>query len=130
MLRIRFRRVGLKKQPTYRIVVTDQRKARNGGEIEVIGFHNPRTRPSTDIIKSDRALYWLSVGAQPSEAAQRLLERTGTMKLVERLRKGESMDALVQEAQAAQAAATPVSPKTRYPAPVGKPKADPAAEAE
>lgn len=69
MLRIRFQRVGLKRQPAYRIVVTDSRKARTGASIEVIGHHNPRTRPSTDIVKLDRALYWLSVGAKPSEAA-------------------------------------------------------------
>lgn len=128
MLRIRFRRIGLKSQPTYRIVITDQRKARNGAELEVIGFHNPRTRPSTDIVKVDRALYWMSVGAQPTDAARRVLERAGTLKLLERLRQGEAMDVLIQEAQSIQP--EPVSPKTRYPAPVGAPKVEAAAEAE
>jgi small subunit ribosomal protein S16 len=120
MIRIRFQRMGLKRQPTYRLVVTDSRKARNGAEIEVIGHHNPRTRPSTDIVKTDRALYWLSVGAQPSEAALSVLNRTGTMKLYERLRGGEALETLVAEAVAAQQAATPISPKTRFDAPVGK----------
>lgn len=117
MVRIRLRRVGLKKQPSYRIVVTDQRTARNGSFIENIGFHNPRTQPSTDIVDEARALYWLSVGAQPTEALRSIFKRTGTLARYERLRKGESLEALVAEAKAAQAEAAPVSPKTRFPAP-------------
>lgn len=117
MIRIRFRRVGLKGQASYRIVVTDQRKSRDGAELEVIGYHNPRTRPATDEIKFDRALYWLSVGAQPSDAARRVLERTGTNALFERMRKGEAVETLVQEAIAHKAAQPPISPKTRYPSP-------------
>jgi small subunit ribosomal protein S16 len=130
MIKIRFRRHGLKRQPTYRIVVTDQRKARNGGEIEVIGYHNPRTRPQTDILKIDRALYWLSVGAQPTDASRYTLERMGLFKMLDRLRKGEAMETLVAEAEAIQAAATPISQKTSYPSPEGKPKIETAAEAE
>jgi small subunit ribosomal protein S16 len=117
MVRIRLRRVGLKKQPTYRIVITDQRSARNGGFIEIIGMHNPRTQPSTDVVDEARALYWLSVGAQPTDAMRNILMRTGTMARFERLRKGETIEALVAEAETAKAAATPVSPKTRYAAP-------------
>jgi small subunit ribosomal protein S16 len=117
MVRIRFRRIGLKKQPTYRIVVTDQRRPRNGGFLEVIGHHNPRTRPDTDIIDEARALYWLSVGAQPSDAVQRLMKRTGTWERFERLRKGEPVEKLVDEAVAAQETAEPVDPRTRYPSP-------------
>jgi len=74
MVRIRLRRQGLKRQPSYRVVVTDQRKARNGKYLENIGHYNPRTRPATETIEEDRALYWLSVGAQPSDAVRRLLE--------------------------------------------------------
>lgn len=114
MVRIRLRRVGLKKQPSYRLVVADQRSPRNGGFIEVIGHHNPRTQPSTDVVDEARALYWLSVGAKPSEAAEMLLKRTGTLARYERMRKGESVEALVAEAQAN---APQVSPKTRYPSP-------------
>lgn len=117
MVRIRLRRVGLKKQPIYRIVVADQRTSRNGRFIEVIGHHNPRTRPSTDIINEERALYWLSVGAQPSEGIERMLKRTGTWDRYERLKKGESLEVLLAEAEAARAAAAPISPKTRYPSP-------------
>lgn len=117
MLRIRFRRQGLKNQPTYRIIVTDQRSKRNGGYLEVIGHHNPRTRPSTDVIDDSRALHWLSVGAQPSEAVRKLMDRTGTWERFERLKKGEAMEMLVAEAAAAQANAAPISPRTRYDSP-------------
>jgi small subunit ribosomal protein S16 len=117
MVRIRLRRVGLKKQPSYRIVVTDQRRPRDGGFIEIIGHHNPRTRPSTDVINEERALYWLGVGAQPSEAVQRLMRRTGTWDRFERLRKGEAVETLVAEAEAAIEAAEPISPRTQYPSP-------------
>lgn len=129
MVRLRFRRVGGKKQPSYRLVVADQRAARNGGIIEAVGFHNPRTRPMTDILDEARVLYWLSVGAQPSEAVVPMLRRTGTLDRLARLKQGESMETLVAEAEAARAAAGPVSPRTRYPSPEAgqgkfKPKAD------
>lgn len=115
MVRIRLRRQGLKRQPSYRVVVTDQRKARNGSYLENIGHYNPRTRPATEIIEEERALYWLSVGAQPSDAVRRLLEHTGTWERFMRLRAGESMEDLVQEAEAGRGELP--SPKTNYPSP-------------
>ena len=115
MVRIRLRRQGLKRQPTYRIVVTDQRKARNGSYLENIGYYNPRTRPATEVIAEDRALYWLSVGAQPSDAVRRLLDHTGTWERFQRLRAGESLADLVEEAQSKQTELP--SPKTNSPAP-------------
>ena len=115
MVRIRLRRQGLKRQPTYRIVVTDQRKARNGSYLENIGYYNPRTRPATEVIAEDRALYWLSVGAQPSDAVRRLMDHTGTWERFQRLRAGETMEDLVQEAENNRAELP--SPKTNYPAP-------------
>lgn len=114
MVRIRLRRVGLKKQPSYRIVVADSRNARDGRFIEVIGHHNPRTEPLTDVVDEARALYWLSVGAQPSDAVKHIFQRTGTLARFERMRQGEVVDTLVEEAQTA---AVPVSPKTRHDAP-------------
>lgn len=117
MVRIRLRRMGLKRQPLYRIVVTDSRKARNGHYIEVIGHHNPRTRPITDVLDEERALYWLKVGAQPSDAVRTIMKRTGTMDRFDRLRKGEDVETLVAEAQAALETAEPISPRTAYPAP-------------
>jgi small subunit ribosomal protein S16 len=117
MVVIRLARIGLKRQPIYRVVVTDKRKARNGKEIEIIGHHNPRTRPITDIVDEARALYWLSVGAQPTDAARHVLKRAGTMERFERMRNGEELDALVAEAEEIKAKAEPISPKTSYPAP-------------
>jgi small subunit ribosomal protein S16 len=117
MVRIRLRRVGLKKQPSYRVVVIDQRNARNGSFIEIIGNHNARTRPDTDNIDEARALYWLSKGAQPTDAVERILKRTGTWARYERLRKGESLESLVAEAEAAKAAAGNVDVRTSFPSP-------------
>lgn len=117
MVRIRLRRVGLKKQPSYRIVVADQRSPRDGRYIEVIGQYNPRTIPITNNVDEARALYWLSNGAQPSDPVKKILVRTGTWERFERLRKGESLETLLAEAETAKANAAPVSPKTRYPAP-------------
>lgn len=79
MVKIRLRRMGMKKQPSYRIVVADSRAPRDGKYIESIGFYNPRTEPPTVQIDEERALYWLGVGAQPTEAVARLLEKTGVM---------------------------------------------------
>jgi len=100
MVRIRLRRQGAKNQPSYRIVVIDQRKARDGKYIENIGHYNPRTEPSTEVVKEDRALYWLSVGAQPSDAVRRILERTGTWERFQRLRNGQALGDLLREADA------------------------------
>ncbi len=115
MVRIRLRRQGSKGQPTYRIVVTDQRKARNGKYLENIGHYNPRTRPATEIIKEDRALYWLSVGAQPSDAVRRLMNHTGTWERFQRLRAGENIEDLVKEAEENRNELP--SQKTNYPSP-------------
>ncbi|GAB4429192.1 MAG: hypothetical protein Kow00106_24220 [Anaerolineae bacterium] len=120
MVRIRLRRVGRKKQPSYRIVVADSRSPRDGRYIEAIGFYNPRTEPETITLKEDRALHWLSVGAQPSEPVERIFKKLGTFARFERLRQGEALEVLVAEAQAEAEARGPVSPKTSYPP---KPKA-------
>jgi small subunit ribosomal protein S16 len=77
MVRIRLRRQGAKKQPTYRVVVADGRSPRDGRFLENIGFYDPRANPPTMVIDEERAMYWLGVGAQPSEAVQRILKHTG-----------------------------------------------------
>jgi len=101
MVKIRLRRVGAKKQPSYRVVVADSRSPRDGRFIETIGFYNPRTEPQTVEIKEDRALYWLSRGAQPTDAVAGLLTRQGTMDRLARYKSGESLDVLLAEAAAA-----------------------------
>lgn len=100
MVKIRLRRVGAKKQPSYRVVVADSRSPRDGRFIETIGIYNPRTEPPTVEIKEERALYWLSHGAQPTEAVAGLLKRLGTIDRVVRLKSGESLEVLVSEAAA------------------------------
>ena len=77
MVRMRLRRMGAKKNPFYRIVVADQRRARDGRFIEILGTYNPKTEPATITFKEDRAKYWLGVGAQPSETVNRLLITSG-----------------------------------------------------
>jgi small subunit ribosomal protein S16 len=76
-VKIRLMRVGKKKQPSYRVVVTDSRSPRDGRFIEVLGQYAPRAEPSVVSIDSDRALHWLKVGAQPTEQVGKLLEITG-----------------------------------------------------
>ena len=82
MLRIRLRRVGTKKRPSYRVVVADARAARDGAFVENLGHYDPLTDPPTAVIDEEKALKWLRVGAQPSEAVQRILKRLGTLERV------------------------------------------------
>ena len=97
MLRIRLRRVGAKKQPAYRVVVADQRAARDGSFVDQIGHYNPRTEPPTVVIDEDKALRWLRNGAKPSEAVERMLKRLGTLDRVARARwSGRGMRDLVE----------------------------------
>ena len=76
-VKIRLMRVGKKKQPTYRVVVADERSPRDGRIIETIGHYGPRAEPSVVDIDGERALDWLRKGAQPSEAVQKLLTTSG-----------------------------------------------------
>ena len=79
MLRIRLRRVGAKKKPSYRIVVADSRAARDGAFVEQLGHYDPLTDPPTVVIDEEKALKWIRQGAQPSEAVQRILNRLGKL---------------------------------------------------
>jgi small subunit ribosomal protein S16 len=81
MVRIRLRRMGAKKQPSYRFVVTDAHAPRDGRFIEILGHYNPRTVPKTVVIDETKVREWLSKGAQPSDPVRRLLAEKG---LVER----------------------------------------------
>lgn len=75
MLRIRLNRVGKKKQPFYRIVVMDQRKARNSNYVEVVGHYDPRRQPAFINLKAERIQYWLGQGAQPTDTVRSFLRR-------------------------------------------------------
>ena len=70
-------RMGKKKQPTYRVVVADSRKARNGRIIEAVGFYDPRRDPSVIEIDNEKAIGWLRNGAQPTERVEKLLKISG-----------------------------------------------------
>ena len=76
-VKIRLKRLGKIRSPHYRIVVADSRTKRDGRAIEEIGKYHPKNDPSVIEVNSERAQYWLSVGAQPSEAVVALLKRTG-----------------------------------------------------
>ena len=97
MLRIRLARTGKKRQPSYRVVVSDKRSRRDGRVVERIGFYNPLPDPAEYRIEEARALHWLSVGAQPSDAVRRLLEKQGTLERLARVHAGEPMATLVAE---------------------------------
>jgi small subunit ribosomal protein S16 len=79
MLKIRLRRVGAKKKPSYRLVVADVRAPRDGAFVEIIGHFNPQTDPETVVIKEDRALHWLKQGAKPTDTTARLLGKAGIL---------------------------------------------------
>jgi small subunit ribosomal protein S16 len=76
-VKIRLKRLGKIRSPHYRIVIADSRTKRDGRAIEEIGKYHPKNDPSLIEVDSERAQYWLSVGAQPSEAVVALLKRTG-----------------------------------------------------
>jgi small subunit ribosomal protein S16 len=116
MVRIRLRRVGLKAQPSYRIVVADKEAPRDGRFIEILGFYNPRTQPATIQIKEDRIFDWMSKGAQPSDSVIAIMRSSGTQERYERFKKGEALETLMAEAQSAEAARN-TSVRTEHTAP-------------
>ena len=73
MLSIKLRRVGKKKEPSFRLIIVDRKKDPWGESIENVGFYNPRTNPKTIDLKTDRIKFWLSKGAQPTATIHNLL---------------------------------------------------------
>jgi small subunit ribosomal protein S16 len=104
MVRIRLRRTGLRGQPSYRIVVADKESPRDGRFLEIVGFYNPRTEPATLEIDEARVYEWMNKGALPSESVAQLFKTSGTAARYERLKKGDSAEALLAEAAQAKAA--------------------------
>jgi small subunit ribosomal protein S16 len=103
MVRIRLRRVGAKKQPSYRIVAADLEHPRDGRFLEILGFYNPRTKPETIELNEDRVYDWISHGAQPSESVSKLFKTIGLLDRFERFKAGEPVETLLAEAKSAQA---------------------------
>ena len=77
MIKLRLRRMGAKKRPSYRIVAADSRSPRDGRFIEIVGTYDPITDPATITLKTDRIQHWLSVGAQPTETVRDIIKRAG-----------------------------------------------------
>ncbi len=75
MLMIRLARFGSKKRPTYRVVVIEKERARNGRAVEVVGNYNPVAQPQVVVLKHDRIEHWIKSGAQPSDTVARLLKK-------------------------------------------------------
>ena len=76
-VKLRLTRVGKTKQPQYRVIAADSRRARDGRFIEILGQYNPRTEPSEITIDNDKAVAWLQKGAQPTEVVEKLLKISG-----------------------------------------------------
>jgi small subunit ribosomal protein S16 len=77
LVKIRLRRIGKKKQPIYKIVVTDSRAPRGGAYLEALGNYNPGTGTSISALREERVYHWLSKGAQPTDTVRSLLRRSG-----------------------------------------------------
>ena len=75
MVAIRLRRMGSKKRPFFRVVVTDSRTARDSRFVEVLGHYNPRTTPEKLVLNRERLEHWVKVGAQPSDSVRTLVAR-------------------------------------------------------
>ncbi len=101
MVRIRLRRVGGKKQASFRVVAADKESPRNGRFIEILGFYNPRTEPATINLKEDRIYQWISNGAQPSDSAMQVFKVAGLLDRFERFKSGEKVETLLAEAETA-----------------------------
>ena len=112
-VKIRLRRVGAKKQPSYRVVVADSRAPRDGRFIDVIGFYNPRTKPTTITINEDKARKWLGQGALPTESVASLLYRAGIvdMRSARYRKEGDVMPGTAAATAVPQATEAPVEPE-------------------
>ena len=102
MVRLRLRRIGLKGQPTYRVVAADSESPRDGRFLEILGFYNPRTEPATIHIKEDRVFHWMKNGALPTESVGQVFKSAGTADRWERFKKGEAIETLLKEAEEAE----------------------------
>jgi small subunit ribosomal protein S16 len=79
MVKIKLRRIGATKQPSYRLVIADSRSSRDGKFNEIIGHYNPRTQPEDLVINEQLALDWLKQGAQPTATVARLFSKAGIL---------------------------------------------------
>jgi small subunit ribosomal protein S16 len=99
MVRIRLRRVGLKGQPSYRIIAADKESPRDGRFLEILGSYNPRTEPFTFQVNEERVYHWMLNGAKPSESVAMLFNSVGLTKRFERVKAGEAAETVLKEAE-------------------------------
>lgn len=99
MVRIRLRRVGMKGQPSYRIVAAEKEMPRDGRFLEILGFYNPRTEPATVEVQEDRIYHWLKNGAQPSDSVKQIFGFSGVTERYERFKAGEDLETLMAESE-------------------------------
>ena len=116
-VKIRLSRFGAKKQPTYRIVVAEERSKRDGRLVEKIGHFDPRTDPPTIVLNEERARYWLSVGARPTDALGIILRRAGISDKYVKVHAARKSNAEQAAAEAAKSAAPAVKAPPAAPAP-------------
>jgi small subunit ribosomal protein S16 len=90
-VKIRLRRTGAKKRPTFRFVATDSRMPRDGRFLEILGYYNPIEKPATVGVKEERVYYWLKQGATPSDTVSGLFKQIGLWKKWEMVQKGEDI---------------------------------------
>jgi small subunit ribosomal protein S16 len=110
---IRLSRFGKRHHPTYRVVVTDSRKARNGQFLEQLGFYDPNLKTPAVRFVFDRVMYWLGVGAQPSDTVRSLLKKQGIMALFHEKRAGRSIEGKTPAPLAAKARKAKLGPKAK-----------------
>lgn len=91
-VKIRLRRTGRKKQPTYRIVVADSQSPRDGKFIEIVGQYAPRSGEQALNLKNERVNYWLDCGAQPTDTVRSLLRKAGVLKARHEARLGAKLN--------------------------------------
>ncbi|HEX7587491.1 MAG TPA: 30S ribosomal protein S16, partial [Anaerolineae bacterium] len=115
-VKIRLSRFGAKKQPTYRIVVAEERSKRDGRLVEKIGHFDPRTDPPTIVLNEERARYWLSVGARPTDALGIILRRVGISDKYVKVHAARKSNAEKAAAEAAKSAAPAVKAAPAAPA--------------
>jgi len=117
-VKIRLRRMGAKGRPFYRLVVADSRSPRDGRFIELIGYYDPMTEPVTVKIDTQKALHWLSRGAQPTDTARALLKKESSLDEFISAREAKGKEKVapaepVTTEQEAEAEPTPAKKKTR-----------------
>jgi small subunit ribosomal protein S16 len=108
MVRLKLRRHGKKKQPTYRLVAADSHSPRDGRFIEILGHYNPRTDPPTLVLKEEKIFEWLKKGAQPTEAVRQILTTAGVLRRAEEAPPSKNNASKTKTAEAAPAEPAPV----------------------